>query len=202
MYKFVKKIINIFICHFLYRVKFINKHYEEELDKCIICPNHSNTLEPLWLFANTGDINIMAKAELFENKIMAPIYKYFGVFPIRRGKKDVKSIIHAINLFKNTDKRKLLIFPEGERVAKNVERGDVKVGPIYIAIKANVPIVPVYITKNARFFSRVEVVYGKPIYYDSDIKSDKDKISEESDRLLNIIYNLKLKENKAQSKLT
>lgn len=192
MHRFIKKIINIVICNFLYRVEFENKEYEENLDKCIICPNHSNTLEPLWIFANTSDINIMAKAELFENKIMAHIYKYFGVFPIRRGKKDVKSIIHSINLFKNTNKKKLLIFPEGERIPKEVERGDVKVGPIYIALKANVPIVPVYITKNVKLFSKVKVTYGKPIYYNSNIKNDKDKISYESNKLLNTIYNLNL----------
>lgn len=190
MYKFIKGIINIFICHFLYRVEFINKENEENLDKCIICPNHSNTLEPLWIFANTEDIKIMAKAELFENKIMAPIYKHYGVFPIRRGEKDIKSIIHSINLFKDTKKRKLLIFPEGERVAKDVKKGEVKVGPIYIAMKANVPIVPVYITKNAKLFSKIKVVYGKPIYYDSNMKNDKEKIKEMSTTLLNDIYSL------------
>jgi len=99
--------------------------------------------------------------------------------------------MHAINLFKNIDKRKLLIFPEGERIKKEVEKGEAKVGPIYIAIKAGVPIVPAYISKNVDRFSKVNVIYGEPIYYSSDLIKNKEKLKEASDELLNTIYNLK-----------
>ena len=122
MISFVKAIIKVFLCKVFYKVEFINKENEEKLEKCILCPNHSNKCEPAWIYANTNDISIMAKAELFENKLMAKIYNYFGVFPIKRGKHDVRSLIHAINLFKKDICKKMLIFPEGERVGKNEKK--------------------------------------------------------------------------------
>ena len=191
MRTFIKLIIKFFLCKIFYRVKFINKEKEEQLKKCIICPNHSNTIEPAWIYSKTKDICIMAKAELFDNKLIGNVLKYFNVFPIRRGEHDVRSLIHAINLFKNVEKRKLLIFPEGERIKASKERGVAKSGPAYIAYKANVPIVPVYITKNAKLFSKVNIIYGDPIYVTKEITGDKEKLKEFSDNLLNICYDLK-----------
>ncbi len=191
MKSIVKWFIRTFLCKIFYRVEYINKEEEEKIDKCIICPNHSNTVEPAWIYAKTNDICIMAKAELFENKIMSRLLKYFGVFPIRRGEHDVRSIIHAINLFKNVDKRKLLIFPEGERMKENVKRGIAKTGPVYIAYKANVPIIPVYITKNAKLFSKVKIIYSKPIYITKDIVDNKLLLKKKSEEILDICYGLK-----------
>ncbi len=186
----VKWIIRILFCNIFYRVKFINKENEEKLDKCLICPNHSNYFEPAWIYSRTKKICIMAKAELFRNKVIASIYKYLGVFPIKRGEHDVRSLIHAINLFKGVDKRKLLVFPEGERIGKDREMGNAKVGPAYIAYKANVPIVPVYITKNAKVFSKVKIIYGDPVYVTKEIASDKKKIEDFSKELLKKCYDL------------
>lgn len=191
MIKFVKCIINIFICHFLYRVKYINKENEEKLDKCLICPNHSNTLEPLWIYAKTDNLWIMAKAELFKHKFFGYLFRKCNVFPIRRGERDVKSIMHAINIFSDGDKRKLLIFPEGKRIKKDKERGIAKVGAAYIAYKANVPIIPVYLTKNAKLFSKVYVIYGEPIYVTKEVAEDKAKLNEISNKLLDEAYSLR-----------
>ena len=109
----------------------------------------------------------------------------------QNAEKDVKSILHAINLFKDVEKRKLLIFPEGERMKVEKERGEAKVGPAYIAAKAGVPIVPVYITKNAKMFSKVKIIYGKPINVDKSLIKDKEGLKNFSDELLDKIYNLK-----------
>lgn len=164
------------------------------MSKCIICPNHSNWVDPVFLFPVTNNINIMAKSELFKNKFMASLYKAFGIFPIRRGEKDARSLIHAINLFKTEEQTKLLIFPEGHRIKKDI-RIEAKIGPAFIAIKAGVPIVPVYMTKNAKIFSKVEIRYGEPIYLDKDKETDKAYLKDISNKLLDTIYNLKLKDN-------
>lgn len=191
MRAFVRLFMKIYYCHVKYHVKFYNKENIKNLDKCIICPNHSNKDEPAWMYADNSHLCIMAKAELFRKKIVAAALTYFNVFPIRRGEKDIKSIMHAINLFKNRKKRKLLIFPEGERLSREIERGEAKVGPVYIAIKVGVPIVPVYITKNADKFSKVSVIYGEPIYYNESLIKDKIRLKEASDNLLNTIYELR-----------
>ena len=184
----VKWVIDIFLCKVFYRVHYKGIENLKGLDKCLICPNHSNTVEPAWIYNKATNLCIMAKAELFEKRFWNVIFSYFDVFPIRRGEHDVKSLINAINLFKNVDKRKLLVFPEGERLPKEVDRVPAKVGPAYIAYKAKVPIVPVYITKNAKLFSRVDIIFGKPKTITDDIGKDKDKIQEFSTKLMDEIY--------------
>lgn len=187
----IKWIINIFLCNVFYKVKYVGIEKLKNLDKCVICPNHSNTVEPAWIYAKSENIAIMAKAELFQNKIWDKIFRYFDVFPIHRGEHDIRSLIHAINLFKNVDKRKLLVFPEGERLRKNQDRIPAKVGPLYIAAKAEVPIIPVYITKNAKLFSKVYIIFGDPIYISKDVIKDKEKIKNLANEIMDKIYNLK-----------
>lgn len=191
MKKIVKWFIRIFLCHVFYRVRYIGADKLKNIDKCIICPNHSNTVEPAWIYARSDNISIMAKAELFEKKFWNRIFTYFNVFPIHRGEHDVRSLIHAINLFKNVNKRKLLIFPEGERLKVTQDRIPAKVGPLYIAAKAGVPIIPVYITKNAKLFSKVHIIYGNPITITSDIIKDKENLQKFADDMMTDIYNLK-----------
>lgn len=186
----VKGFIKIFFCNIFYRVKYINSDIIKKYDKCLICPNHSNTLEPTWIYVKSDNVAIMAKAELFQNKLLAKFFKYFDVFPIRRGEHDVRSLIHAINLFKDVEKRRLLIFPEGERLKENQKRIDAKIGPAYIASKVNVPIIPVYITRNVGLFSKVNIIYGEPVFIPEEVKKDKEKLKEFSNKLMDIVYDL------------
>lgn len=186
----VKWFIKIFFCNVFYRVKYINQDIVKKYDKCLICPNHSNTLEPTWIYVKHDDVAIMAKAELFQNRLLNKFYRYFGVFPIRRGEHDVRSLVHAINLFKNVEKRRLLVFPEGERLKKEQKRVEAKVGPVYIASKVEAPIIPVYITKNAKLFSKVKIIYGNPIFVPKEIVKDKEQLRNFTNNLMDTIYNL------------
>ncbi len=188
--KIVKVIINFVFTHFLYRAKYTNLDKLNQFDKCLVCPNHSDKFDPFFIYAKTNDLCIMAKAELFNNKILGAIFRFFDVFPIRRGEHDTKSLLHAIRLFKNVDKRKLLIYIEGERMRKDEPRGTAKVGPVFIAAEANVPIVPAYVTKNPRIFSKIKVTFGDPIYIDKTKIKDKEYIKNESQGLLDTIYDL------------
>lgn len=191
MKTFFKMFINIVLCKIFYRVKFIGLENVKKVDKCLICPNHSNTIEPAWIYAKTDNIAVMGKAELFKNKILDKIFRYFDVFPIHRGEHDARSLIHAINLFKDTEKRKLLIFPEGTRLKKEQDRIPAKVGPVYIAAKAGVPIIPVYISKNVKLFEKVYIIYGNPIDIPKDIIHDKEEIAKLSNKIMDKVYDLK-----------
>ena len=80
----------------------------------IVCSNHISNLDPIfWIIVLKRRIHYMAKKELFKNKILGWLLPKFDVFPIDRGKLDVKSIKHAINVVKSGDV--LGIFPEGTR---------------------------------------------------------------------------------------
>lgn len=190
MINIIKFLVNIIFCKILYRVKYINKENEQTLDKCLICPNHSIWADPTFIYPKTNNIIVMAKAELFKNKIIGAIFTYAGIFSIKRGQKDGSSVLHAINYMKKSKKAKLLVFPEGTRVKQGIHV-DAKVGPAFIAIKSGVSIVPVYISQYPKLFSKVYVKYGKPIYLDVQKHNDKKYLKEKSDEILNEIYSMK-----------
>ena len=188
--RIVRFFVNLIFTHFLYRVKYYNLEELKKYDKCLICPNHSDKFDPCFIYAKTNDLCIMAKAELFENKVLGALFRYFDVFPIRRGSHDAKSLLHAIKLFRKVDKRKLLIYIEGERMNIYEPRGTAKAGPVFIAAEAGVPIIPVYVTKNPRKFSKMTVTFGDAITIDKSKIKDKEYVKTKSQNLLDTIYDL------------
>lgn len=188
-------LLKFLFSHLLFRVKYVNLENMNKIEKGVVCPNHSCIFDPFWVYFKVENMWIMAKAELFKNKLLAKIYKAYNVFPIKRGQKDASSLLHSINVIEENDKAKLLIFPEGTRIKKDKERGRAKVGPVFIASKANVPIIPVHITKNPKLFSKVTVVFGEPIDVPNNIHEDKKEMQNYSDMLLDKIYELKDLEN-------
>lgn len=191
MYLF-KKLIYLIFCRILFNVRYLNKNLEKNIDRCVVCSNHVGFADPFIIYANSKSLAVMAKAELFENKLIGGFMSLFGVFPIHRGEKDAKSIIHAVNIFKNKKFDKLLVFPEGTRV-KSGERIPAKLGAVYIAMKSGVPILPVRIIKdkpNKKIFTKVTVIYDAPIYLDNSKIKDKEYLKEISEKLMDSIYSL------------
>lgn len=186
-------LLKFLFSHFLFRVRYIGLENIDNSGKCVVCPNHSTIFDPFWVYFKSKDMWIMAKAELFKNKIMAALLKAYNVFPIKRGQRDASSLLHSINVIENNDNAKLLIFPEGTRIKKDRERGRAKVGPVYIASKAGVPIIPVHITKNPKLFSKVTVVFGEPIVLPENVHDTKEEMQKYSDIVLDKIYELKVK---------
>lgn len=186
-------LLKFIFSHFLFRVKYVGLENIENAGKCVVCPNHSTIYDPFWVYFKSKDMWIMAKAELFKNRIMAALLKAYNVFPIKRGQRDASSLLHSINVIENNDNAKLLIFPEGTRIKKDKERGRAKVGPVYIASKAGVPIIPVHITKNPKLFSKVVVIFGEPIVLPENVHDTKEEMQKYSDIVLDKIYELKQK---------
>lgn len=189
--KIVKTIMSGLCCHFIYRVKYIHLERLNSIPKCLICPSHSNIFDPTFIYPKTDDIYIMAKAEIFKNKWIAKLLKHYGVFPVNRKQRDTKSVLYSLSLFENVVSRRLLMFPEGGILQKNEEIGSrVKNGAVFIAAEAGVPIIPVYITRRPKLFSKVRVVFGEPIYIEKEIAKNKVELRERSKQLVQTIYAL------------
>lgn len=189
MYDFIRKLIIFVVCKVLFRVKYENVEILNKYDKCVIGPNHSRIYDPIFVYPKVDNINIIAKAELFKHKSVAKFLEYHNVFPVDRGSNDGKALRKALKVFKN-EKAKLLIFPEGKVLKTKTERGVVKNGAVYIAMMAEVPIIPVYITARPRYFSKVEVKFGEPIFYNKADLHNKKVIENKSKELLDEIYKL------------
>lgn len=168
----LRKIVYFIFCKLLYRVKCINKEILEKEQKCVICMNHVKWQDGPMIWALVNNCAIMCKAEIFENKILAKIFKSIGMFPIKRGEKDFSSILHSVNVV--NEGHQLIVFPEGTRNAR--QKGiKAKVGAVYIATAANVKIIPVHITEKYHIFSKVIIDFGEAVYYDINHESG-DKI--------------------------
>ena len=108
----------------------------------------------------------MAKSNLFKNPIVAVLMRNVGAFPVERGIKDLWALDHAEKVLDHA--LVLGMFPEGTR-SRGKGLGLAKTGAARLAIKKQVPIIPMAIIGSDRFFSkfpkrnRVKVKLCKPI---------------------------------------
>lgn len=139
----------------------------------VLCGNHSSNFDPIFMayaFKSTTQIHYMAKAELFKVPILGRILRAIGIFPVERGKQDVSAIKTAMKHLKNGEK--LGIFPEGHRI-KDENNTDAKTGAVLLATRTSMPIVPVYIAREKKWYRRVPVIIGEPYYVPLDKKTAK-----------------------------
>ena len=127
----------------------------------LICANHVYNSDPFYIltaFPRKERVWIMAKEEISRWPVVGPVLNWFGfLIWVKRGKADVGAVKAALKALKGGEK--LLIFPEGTR---NDEIGDVKTGAAMMAIRARVPILPVYISSERGPFTPARVCIGQP----------------------------------------
>ncbi len=144
-----------------YPTKFIGKNNIPK-GPCIIASNHTSNLDAVLLAVHTWEKKYyLAKKELFKNKCFGLVLKSFGAIKIDRQTTDVGAIKKCMKVLKQG--KKLVVFPEGTRNEnKDMQLGEVKHGVAMFAIKAKVPIVPMFIAKKPKFWRRNRVIIGEP----------------------------------------
>lgn len=137
---------------------------KENLPKgaAIISSNHTSNYDALLLACNTWEKKrYLAKKELFKSPIMRVLMKWAGAIKIDRSTSDVTAVKNCLKVLK--DGKKLVIFPEGTRnKSEDMELGEVKHGVSMFAIKAKVPVVPMYINRKPKFMHRTIITFGQP----------------------------------------
>jgi len=141
----------------------------------IIAPNHASFFDPLIAgFAVPREVNFMARASLFRNKIFGRILMSVNAFPLKREGADLGAMRLAID--KLCQGRAVLIFPEGTR-SKDGSLGAPRAGIGFLAASSGASILPCYIKgsikalpKGAIFprFKNISVRIGKPLRFDKD----------------------------------
>ena len=129
---------------------------------CILSSNHTSNMDAVVFAVKTWEKKYyLAKKELFENKLFGFFLKKVGGIKIDRQANDVTAIKNCLKVLK--DNKKLFIFPEGTRVHnENMELGQVKHGVAMFAIKAKVPVVPIFILRQPKIFRRNKIFIGQP----------------------------------------
>lgn len=139
----------------------------------ILAGNHVSYLDPVLLWcAAPVPTHFIAKQELFETPVVGWVLRRVWAFPIRRGTADREAIGRATDLLGAGEP--VGIFPEGTRQAAGAVTEDAAAhgGVAFIAMRADVPVVPVGISGTDKalprgaFFPRfpeVRVRYGEPV---------------------------------------
>ena len=85
---------------------------------------------------------------------------------------------------------KLLIFPEGTRI-RNGKESHPHGGAVMIAARMGVPIVPVYLSTDKRFWRPLDVVFGEPYHPSpSERRVSNEELETLSAEMMSKIYKL------------
>lgn len=140
----------------------------------VIVANHVSLLDPVVLGCSIKrPIHFMAKAELFKNPFLNWLFSKLYAFPVRRGVADREAIRTAIQRLELGNL--LGVFPEGTR---SKELQEIHNGAALFGLKANVPIIPVYMhnTDFLKFRRKISVYIGQPIIPKADAKTNKTEL--------------------------
>ena len=164
-YRFIRGFFGGFF-KLVYRVKIVGRENEITDKPYIVCANHTSLMDVVMLVISfKGQINFMAKKEIFKVPILRSFVKAMGGFPIDRKGSDVAAIKKTISML--NEGNNIGIFPQGtRRPFENPRDTEVKDGIGMIASRAGVGFMPVYIkTKREKLslFRRTKIVIGEYI---------------------------------------
>ena len=124
----------------------------------------------------------MTKDVLFQSPLLRFCLNRVEAFPVKRGASDVRALRETLRRLNRG--LPVVVFPEGTRAGSGAEKRT-QSGIGFLAVKGNVPVVPVHIggsdkvlPRGAQFpkRGRVTVTFGKPIQF-TDNKSYEEIVS-------------------------
>ncbi|MFC4777540.1 lysophospholipid acyltransferase family protein [Paenibacillus sp. GCM10023252] len=158
LYRFCRFLLRV-MYSVLFRLEARGREHIPAEGPVILCSNHISLLDPPTVGIKLSrKVQYMAKAELFNIPVFGSLIRGLGAFPVKRGGVSKDAIRSAITLLKEGGV--MGIFPEGTR---NSSSDAGKKGAAMIAIRSNAVIIPVAIIGRYRPFSKMYILYGKPI---------------------------------------
>lgn len=160
-YSVIYTIVWIFFS-IVHPIRAVGRENLPEEGGALLCGNHTSMSDPLCVVFAVGhrpQCRVMAKIELLRIPVLGFLLKKVGVIGVDRGKADVGAVKACLKALKNGEK--LLLFPEGTRVAEGAE-APAHNGAAMMATRTGVPVVPVYIPRKKKWFRPTSVVFGAP----------------------------------------
>jgi len=171
-YRFARAIINL-LCRVYWRVRVTGRENIPLSGAFVLAPVHRSNIDTMLACTVTPRrMRYMGKDSLWKNSVTGWLFSALGGFPVTRGTADREALRRCVYVLQSG--QPLVMFPEGERKSGAVVE-KLFDGAVYVAIKANVPIIPVGIggselamQKGSKIVRpvRCAMVIGKPIYVD------------------------------------
>ena len=146
----------------------------ERLDRMkapfLLISNHISWYDPLVVayFLKKYEIRFIAKKELMSTPLTHYLLNKLHAFPVGRHEADMQAMRTSIKVLK--EGHVLGIFPEGTRYSEGVME-QLETGVALLALRGNVPIVPMWIANKARLFRPIRCVIGEEIDI-SDLRAE------------------------------
>ena len=150
----------------LFRTLFpVQYHHADRLSleaPYILVANHKSWIDPVILAVPCRDyeIRFVGKKELTRNKLLAWLVGKLHMITVDRHNTDMQAMRQSMRALR--EGRVLGIFPEGTRHLPDL-MSEVETGTAVLALRANVPLLPVYISSKLRFLRRIHVYVGAPM---------------------------------------
>jgi 1-acyl-sn-glycerol-3-phosphate acyltransferase len=174
--------IGLIFCKLYFRLSGIGLENIPKSGPVLLVSNHASFIDP---FLDGGmlsrPIHFMARSDLWNVKLLAWWIPRVGGIPIRRTGIDRKAIQVTLDYLKNGEI--ILIYPEGTRsLDGKLQPGLPGVG--MIAYKAQVPIIPIYISGSYNAYPRdakfpkpkkIKVFYGPPLDLQTEFNMSAEK---------------------------
>jgi 1-acyl-sn-glycerol-3-phosphate acyltransferase len=114
----------------------------------VVASNHISFWDPPLIGAVLPrEVHYLAKEELFSNPVLGSVIRSYNAIPIRRGMVDLSGMARAVETLRRGEA--LMMFPEGTRM-RDGELHPARPGVGMMAVNANVPIVPCFISGSNR----------------------------------------------------
>ena len=127
----------------------------------LLAISHTNFLDPFLACALVPRVVIaMAKVELMQTPVLGQVLRWYGAFPVRRGELDLRAVRRSLHTLE--EGQVLLVAPEGTRSGDGrLQAG--KDGTAFIAVRADVPLVPMAIVDVEHFRSHLLQLRRTPV---------------------------------------
>ena len=160
------RIIFGFLFHTIFPLRFHNAQIVEEMQPpYIIMANHRSFADPMALAIKVKkyEIRFIGKRELAHGRLKSWLFSGLHMILVSRHATDMAAMRQWMQTLK--EGHILGIFPEGTRHQPEMMQ-EVESGTAIIALRARVPLLPVYIDGKIRPFHITHIYYGKPMELD------------------------------------
>ena len=160
------RIIFGFLFHTIFPLRFYNAQIADEMQPpYIIMANHRSFADPMALAIKVKkyEIRFIGKRELAHGRLKSWLFSGLHMILVSRHATDMAAMRQCMQTLK--EGHILGIFPEGTRHQPEMMQ-EVESGTAIIALRARVPLLPVYIDGKIRPFHITHIYYGKPMELD------------------------------------